>query len=267
MNIRLTAAVVLLGAAAHADTTFEHGKRIVDQAIQALGGNNFLTVRNRVESGRAYSFYREKLTGLAVATIYTEYVPSSNPQELAVREREAFFTKPGKKNEEYAVLFTDKDGYTLTWRGARPIEKDVFPRYTETTRRNFFYIARIRLNEPGMTFEWKSSDVVDNRPVDIVDITDADNLTTTVYFDQTTKLPNRQVFSRMDPDSRDRFEEVTIFSKYRDAGDGVMWPYDIQRLRDGGIIFQIYSDSVKVNEDLSGNLFVLPSDVKILNRE
>jgi hypothetical protein len=47
---------------------------------------------------------------------------------------------------------------------------------------------------------------------------------------------------------------------------GVMWPYDIQRERDGEKIYQMYSDSVVINKDLTDNLFTLPADMKILKK-
>ena len=54
--------------------------------------------------------------------------------------------------------------------------------------------------------------------MEIVDITDADNRTVTVYFSQTTKLPVRQSFKRRTPEFKDFDEEVTLFSKYLDVG-------------------------------------------------
>jgi hypothetical protein len=107
---------------------------------------------------------------------------------------------------------------------------------------------------------------MDNRPVEIVDITDADNDTTTVYFDQTTKLPMRQAFNRRNPVTKDKDEEITIFSKYRDVG-GVKWPYDVQRMRNGEIIFQIYADSVKINQSLPQKLFELPAGATMLKAQ
>jgi hypothetical protein len=105
---------------------------------------------------------------------------------------------------------------------------------------------------------------VDSRAVNIVDITDADNRVVKVYIDQFTKLPVRQLYVRRDPKTRERFEEVTIFSKYRDAGGGVQWPFDIQRLRNDEKIFEIYSDTVEVNKGLADDLFTLPSGIKVL---
>ena len=36
----------------------ERGKRAIDETLAALGGDRFLAVQDRTESGRAYSFYR-----------------------------------------------------------------------------------------------------------------------------------------------------------------------------------------------------------------
>jgi hypothetical protein len=248
---------------AGAETNQERGRRIVDEAIQALGGNNFLQMQDRIERGRAYSFYRDKLTGLSIAKIYTRYLIRPEPPQsgfLGVREREAF----GKK-EESAVLFVEGQGYDVTFRGARPLADDLLERFKESTLRNVFYILRMRLGEPGLILDSRGSDVAENQPVDIVDIVDADNRTITVSFNQITHLPAKQVTYRRDPKSKERIEEVTRFSKYHEAG-GVMWPYSIQRERDGEKIFQMFSDSVTINNDLTDNLFTLPSGMKILNK-
>ena len=74
----------------------------------------------------------------------------------------------------------------------------------------------------------------------------------------------RQTFVRRDPKTKERFEEVTIFSKYRDVGGGVQWPFAIQRERDKEKIFEMYSDSVTVGQKLPDKLFELPGDVKKL---
>jgi hypothetical protein len=255
----LVCCAALVGA--RAETNLERGKRVVDQVVAALGGDNFLHMQDRVESGRAYSFYREQLNGLSIAKIYTRYLIRPEPPEpgfLGVRERQAF----GKK-EDSAVLFVEGQGYDVTFRGARPLSEEVLQRFKESTLRNVFYILRQRLGEPGLILESRGRDVVENQPVDIVDITDGDNRTITVYFNQITHLPAKQLTYRQDPKSKDRIEEVTRFSKYREVG-GVQWPYDIQRERDGEKIYQMYSDKVEINQDLTDNLFTLPSNIKVL---
>ncbi|HEX4594489.1 MAG TPA: hypothetical protein VH157_09445 [Bryobacteraceae bacterium] len=263
--MKLTQLAALAAAAVfvlHAETSQERGKRVVNECLDALGGDRYLKMENREEAGRAYSFYREQLSGLSIAKIYTRYYPVPDPaHELAVRERENF----GKK-EDFGVLFTDKEAWDVTYRGARPIEADRFTRYKETTLRDIFYILRVRFHEKGLIFESRGSDVIENSPVEIVDITDADNRTTTVYFHQITKLPVRQVFFRRNEVTRDRDEEVTRYSKYRDAG-GVQWPFAIERDRNGEKIYEIFSESVKVdNPKEPESLYSLPSTIKLLKQ-
>jgi hypothetical protein len=256
--------LALAPAPVRAETSMERGKRVIDEAVAALGGTNFLRMEDRVETGRAYSFYREELNGLSIARIYTRYLTRPEPPVpgfVGVREREAF-----GKGEESAVLFADGQGYEITFRGARPMPDSTLERFKESALRNIFYILRQRMGEPDLIFESRGADVSENQPVEIVDITDADNRIITVYFNRTTKLPVRQITYRRDPQTKLRVEEVTRFSKYRDVG-GVMWPFDFQRERDGEKIYQMYSDSVVINQDLKDNLFTLPASMKILKKQ
>jgi hypothetical protein len=251
--------LLISGLALHAETGQQRGKRVVDEALAALGGDKFLGMTDRVETGRAYSFYREQLTGLAIAKIYTRYRAVPNAK-LGVEERQAF----GKKEDSIVLFMPSGEAYELTFRGARPLPDERTVRYVETTRHNVFYILHDRLKEPGMTFESKGADVIDNVPVEIVDIIDSKNSVTTVYFHRTTKLPMRQVFFRRDPLTRLRDEEVTLFSKYRDVGEGVQWPFAIQRERNSEKLFELYSDTVTINQALPDKLFQLPAEARKL---
>ncbi len=258
--------LVALGIAclvAVAETRQERGKRVVAEALEALGGKRFLAMQDRVESGRAYSFYREELSGLTVAKIYTKYLPRPEPVPpgfLGLRERQAF----GK--EEYsAVLFTGEAGWEITFRGARPLPEDLLERYRLSTLHNIFYILRQRLGEPGLLFESQGSDVWMNQPVEVVGITDSENRVVTVYFHRSTKLPLRQVFYRRDPKTRRRVEEDMEFGKYREV-DGIQWPFTMVRRRDGEKVYEIFSESVAINQNLSDSLFSLPPNIKILKR-
>src|ERR1700733_10811985 len=89
-----------------AQTRAEKGKQALDDVINALGGSNYLKMQNRVETGRAVTLYREQLTGLSHARIYTEYLRAPEPGKLGVHERQFF----GKKLDS-SVLYLDGKGY------------------------------------------------------------------------------------------------------------------------------------------------------------
>lgn len=258
--MRRTAILALLPviAAGQVQTNSEiRAKKVIDAAIAALGGDKFLKMEDRVESGRAYSFYHESLSGLSIATIYTRYftvAEGKTGDDLAVRERQAF----GKNEELGFVLFREDGGWEVSFRGAKELPQDRIERYRDTTLRNIFYILRIRMGEPGLIFESKGVDVIENQPVEVVDITDSKNRVVTAYFHQSTKLPVRQSFVWRDPQTHERNEEVTRFARYQNVG-AVQWPHQITRERNGDRVYQIFSDSVSINRDLTDSAFAVPT--------
>jgi hypothetical protein len=243
-------------AFAAADDPLVKGKQIVDDAIAALGGQKFLSVENRVESGRAYSFSQSQLSGLSVAKFYTRYVPVPAGQTDSFVGQQEY--QGLSKEEAFYVLFRDEGGWEVTYRGPTRLEKDQVERHKDTVLHNFLYMAKQRLKEPGMIFEYKGGDVVENTPVEIVDIIDSKNRVVKVYFHPTTKLPVRQLYVWRDA-TRERMDEVTRFARYREV-DGTQWPYQIDRERNGQKIYQMFADSVEINQDLPEDHFAIPTD-------
>ena len=86
MTRRLFAATLPAAFALRGETMEERGRKLKDKLVAALGGNQFLNMRDRTEEGRAYSFYREELSGLSVVHIYTQYAAKAGPGDFpAVR--------------------------------------------------------------------------------------------------------------------------------------------------------------------------------------
>jgi len=253
--------LLFASVAGAAENAYQRGKRVVNEALDALGGKAFLAMEDRIEAGRAYSFFREQLQGLSVAKIYTRYL-TPEAGKVSVRERQNF-----SKDESYGVLFNETGAWEVTYRGARPLDNKRIQTFRDGTLRNVFYILRQRLNEPGMEFFSQGSDFYENRPVEIVDITDSEGLTVTVSFSASDKLPVRQLFKRRNEQYKDFDKEETIFAKYRDVGGGVKWPFTIRRFRNGEKLFELYSESVQINRNLTDDLFTLSSKTPILKPE
>src|SRR5580700_362064 len=180
---RLWAALIVAGMAGPgtcAETSLQKGKRIVEEALAALGGPAYLNMQNRVETGRIYSSYNDTVSGMAVDALYTTYLPLPNPLTpgfLGVRVRDARGRKPEDiaiKKQDDVILYADGAGYEVTFRGARPLSDIVIQQFRTATLHSIFYILRQRLGEPGIGFDSRGADFFDNRPVQVVEITDAD---------------------------------------------------------------------------------------------
>ena len=232
------------------------GKQIVDDAIAALGGDKFLSVENRIETGRAYSFYQSQLSGLSVARFYTRYVsvdPSKAGTTIGQQEYQAY-----GKNEDFFVLFRDEGAWEVTYRGPKELDDEQVDRHRDSTMHNIFYILRERLKEPGLVFESRGGDVVDNVPVNVVDVIDSTNRVVTVYFHPTTKLPVKQSWVWRDAKTRERNEEVTRFARYREVS-GTQWPFQINRERNREKIYEMFAESVTINRKIDDIKFAIPT--------
>jgi hypothetical protein len=252
-------------ATMRAQTPQQRGKELAAKIVDALGGEAFRNMQTRTEMGRAYSFYRQEITGLAVARIYVKYLAADAaiPKDgVRMVEREVF----GKKLED-AVIFTQNgEAYDVTFRGAQPLADSRLKQFRDTTVQNVFYILRERMEEPGIGFESRGHDVIENQPVEILGIFDAQNRDVTVWVNSDSFLPIRQRFYRWDPIINDRREEITRYAKYRDVGNRVMWPYDVQRERDGEKVYEMYAERVTAGDPLADSLFELPGGTKILKK-
>jgi hypothetical protein len=255
------AGVIGAGALAlRAETSQERAKKIIPEMIHALGGDGFRFLQSRSENGRAYSFYREQLSGLSIARIQTKYLEKPIGA-LRLAQRQVF----GKKQEE-AVILTGTDAWDVTYRGARPLGEERIKQFNMSTLNDIFYILRMRLDEPGMACDASGRDVVENQPVERLEFNDSENRTLTVWIHSSTLLPVKQSFKRWDPNINDRREEVTRYTKYRESGNGVMWPWDTQKERDGEKLFELYSDKVTIGDDLAASLFELPPGIAVLKK-
>ena len=244
----------LLATAAFAQDAQVRGKQLIDEAVAALGGEKFLNMQNRIETGRAYSFFQNNLTGLSPARFYTRYVPvdpAKAGEVLAQQEHQAL-----GKNEGYYNVLREEGGWEVTYRGPKPLEDEQVMRHRDSTMHNVFYILRTRLKEPGLVFESRGSYVIENTPMNIVDIIDSKNRVVTVYLHPTTHLPLRQKWAWRDAE-RERNEELTRFSRYRDVA-GVQWPYQVTRERNGRKSFEMFDDEVVINQQIDEARFAKP---------
>jgi hypothetical protein len=237
------------------------GKQMIDKAIVALGDSAFQHMHSVTTYGRIYGFFHDKLSGLDLARTYREYDDELPTKGLGVKERQVL----GKK-QDYSYLYLPDQAFDITFRGARPIPDESWQKYVRGTQNDIIYILRFRLKEPGLQFDYIGSDVFLSNHVEVVEVSDSHDITIRVYFDHNSMLPIRQTYTWLDPATHERNEEVTIYDKWRNAGFGVMWPFSIERERNGYKTYQSFCDSVEVDKALPAKIFDLPPGITILKK-
>ena len=259
--LALAPATFALWKVLKAESRQERARRLLEECLEALGGERFLRVRDVVQTGRAYAFYRENVRGLARMTIYENYAPmkkDSEPDWLPVSRREVY-TEKG----DYYTLFEHGQGWEITFRGARPLPEERMIRYRESTRRDIFYFLRYRFEESDMYYYHRGTEIIDNVPTHAIDVTDSLGEGVTYFLRQSDRLPMQQVYQRRDPKTKIPSEEKSVYSKYREVS-GVTLPWNVRREVDGEKAFELFGRTAEVDPRVDASTYSLDKRLIVL---
>jgi hypothetical protein len=215
-------------------------KALVDQAIQALGGQAYLDLRDREQQGRIYGFHHGRPGGGGVFWGFTEF-PDKERVELT-------------KERDIAELYVGNKGWELTYKGAHPLEKKDLEDYLRRRRFSLESVLRTWVNDPSVVLLYDGFAIAAQHPAQQVTLINSENESVTLFFDNDTHLPVKKSFSWRDPVDRQKNLEEEVYENYRDVS-GVMSPYNVTRFFNGDMASQRFLNSVTVNQGLDEAMF------------
>jgi len=216
-------------------------KQLVQQAIQALGGQAYLTWRTQTSQGRSYSFHHGEPNSLGTQIWRYRQYPDKDRLELT------------KKRDIFEIFNGDK-GWEVTFRGVRNLEGDEIQPYLRRRHYALDGVLREWINQPGVAFFYEGETIAAQKQTDQVTIMNAKNEAVTLNFDINTHLPVRKSFTWRDPTDKERNVEEEIFDNYRNI-QGILTPFDVTRTYNGDMAAQSFLTEASYNENLSPDLF------------
>jgi len=216
-------------------------RAILDQAIQALGGQAYLSAQDMTQEGRSYSFHRGEPNSLGTLFWRFRKFPDKDRVELT-------------KKRDVVELYSGDKGYEITYRGVRDLDDKELDPYLR--RRHFGLDAVLRewVNQPGVALFYEGQTVAAQKETDQVTVMNAKNEAVTLFLDSTTHLPVKKSFTWRDPVDKQRNVEEEIYDNYRPAKN-VMVPYDTTRFFNGEMAAQFFVTTANINQGLSDSLF------------
>lgn len=216
-------------------------RALIDQAIQALGGQAYLNVHDMEQEGRTYSFHHGQPTSNGV--LFWRFLEYPDKERVEVT-----------KERDVAYLYTGNKGYELTYKGARPVEKNDLEDYIRRRRLSLETVLRVWVNDPGVALFYDGNALAGNLPAQQITLINAKNEAVSLFFDPETHLPIKKTYKWRDPVDRERNVEEEIFDNYRLA-QGVMTPYGFTRYFNGDMQSQRFVTGVHYNEALNPAMF------------
>jgi hypothetical protein len=237
---------------ATADASQKKAKALLEQMIQALGGDAWLHAPGYELIGRTSGFYQGKPTG-AIEDFFDYHQPPD-------KER----AELGKKRRVYEIYIGDQ-GWEITFKGKRALPKDEMDDYLRRRSHSIDAIARVWMKDPGALYLYGGQEQVERRLVDKVTILSSTNDNVTVDLDSSTHLPLRRTFQWRDPLYQDKNTEGEEYDDYH-TFNGISTPFSITRFHNGDETNQRFLYNVVYGGAIPPEMFDVDAAVRKLKK-
>jgi hypothetical protein len=233
---------------------------LLDQTIQTLGGQPYLTYETRSESGRYYPLYhgRTNSTGL-IYNYFLKYPDKDRFEVLALKD---IHLLPGtidiggvkSHKVDLAIIHNGNQGFETTYKGTAAQDKIDLENYLRRRDHSPEWVFRKWLNDPTVALFYDGLDVVDSKPTEGVTLLNSQNDSVTVWIDQSTHYPVKISYSWRDPKDKQMNKEEEVYDHYKPE-DGIMTPHSFTRYFNGEMSQQRFITTAKYNLNLPDSLF------------
>ena len=220
----------------------QKARAVLNQVIQALGGQAYLNLQNGEFEGRVGSFYHDRSEGSTVYHRFWQW-PDKERVELT-------------KQRDIVQLTIGNEMYEITFRGTRILDlkkEDNLRIYLARRQYALEVVLRQWLNAPGTALFDEGLSLTENHSVERITIINSTNDAVTLSIDTDTHLPVKKSFVIRDPQGyRDEIGEV--YDNWKMV-QGVNTPYNTLVSRNGDLQRQYFLSSVKYNTPMQSSLF------------
>ena len=237
------------------ETQEQHGRRLLDEMLKALGGAAWLNKQTSVIEGQTASFFRGAPTGSVIRFVqYKRYATSTLPEATRVE----FLTvrgmiMPGMK-KDVIHLWTDGRGYETTYKGTTDLPEKQVKAYYMRQAHSLEEVMRTWVKQPDAVILYEGTGTRDRRAIDKVSILGANNDSVTIEIEQDTHFPLQRAFQSRNEQFKDYDLDEEVYGDWR-VYDGIAQPMNMTEYHDGDMAAQSFYTKVKFNDPLSPDLF------------
>ncbi len=242
--------------------TAAYGQKVLDQMVQALGGDAWRNRRNWKANGNFGIFYKSKpndvspkfeefhllqpnVTRFVVVTHYGSGLADLLGAPIGV--------SAGRDHPDIVQLHTPDDSYEITYKGKVELPKEMVSEQ-QRQRAHSLDVVMSWLKRPDTVVVYEGMGTVARRPAERVSIITADNDTVTLELDASTHLPVSREFRYRNTTYKDFDIDREEYDNYQ-LRDGVMTPFTITRYKNDDMVAQRFIVDMHYNVDLPPALF------------
>ena len=216
-------------------------RELLQQAIQALGGEAYLQVHDIQEQGRVYSFYHGRPTSNGV--FFWRFVEFPEKERIELTPQ-----------RDIAYIYVGNKGWEVTYKGPREIEKKDLEDYVRRHKFSLETILRSWRNDPTVALFFDGNALAGSLAAQRVTLINSKNESVSVYFDIDTHLPIKKSYSWRDPADNERNVEEETFDGYRQV-QGIMTPFGFTRYFNGDMQTERFITAATYSQQVDQAMF------------
>jgi hypothetical protein len=236
-------------------------RAVLDQSVEALGGEPYLTYENRTEEGRYYPLYhgRTESTGIP----YRYYVEYPDRDRFEVIKTKSIHVLPGaidiegvkvKNKFDLALIHNGDKGYEITYKGTAAQDKLDLENYLRRRRHSLEWVFRKWVRDPNVALFYDGPAIVNGKVTEGVTLLNSQDDSVSVFLDQNSHYPIKISYSWRDPKDKQKNVEDEVYDSYK-LVQGIWTPHSITRYFNGETSQQRFINVAGYNQKLPDSLF------------
>ncbi|HWZ43169.1 MAG TPA: hypothetical protein VNW97_06815 [Candidatus Saccharimonadales bacterium] len=236
----------------------QQARAILDQMVQALGGDAYMNVHDVKTEVRYGSFYHGNVNSTTIYRRYWQW-PDKDRLEFSVgRNISVYFWqwpfKDQAKDATLIFLHNGDQGYERTYRGTKFEDPEQLRRFLLSRDYSLGMVLRQWLKDPGVALFYDGPTISENRNADKITVLNGHNQAVTLLIAADTHLPIKKVYTVRNPVYRDHDQEVEVYDNWK-VVQGITTPYNTLITHNGEMVSQQYVLAVSYNNRLEPSLF------------
>ncbi len=219
----------------------QQAKDALNAMVKALGGDAWLSLKNREMEGRTAAFYHGKPSG--ATTEYWEFHAWPDKDRIE-------FTK----HRDVVQIYTRDEGWEIIFSGKRPLPKDQVEEYLRRRDHSIETVVKVWLKDPATILIYEGQQLAERHLADQVTAISPQNESVTIQMDAQTHLPLRRTFQWRDPLYKDKNEDAEEYDNYREV-DGFPTPFNLTRFKNGEMVNQRFLFHAHYNQPETEEMF------------
>jgi hypothetical protein len=236
-------------------TQEQRGRKLLDEMLEALGGDAWLNRRNLVQDGHIARFFRGAPTGIVIDFhAIHQFATANHPDAFRI----GFLTDksmilPGKKID-VVQIWTNNTGHEVTYKGNTTLPREQIDDYYRRQDHSIESIYHVWLKAPGVVVIDEGSTMVERHLTERVTILSANNDAVVLDIDTQTHLPRRRTFEWRNETFKDRDEDAEEYDDWHTI-QGLPTALTITRYHNGDMASQTFLSKVEYDIDVTPATF------------